>query len=290
MATADLINLLTKLKVDRTHGPGALYQPITLLWAISRASGEDGDRLAPWRETREQIAGLVECYGRPSEEDRIHQPLSALYRAGLWDLGPDASTLPNSHEEKWFKECQPDSGLVSDVYGLLRKSAEARAAAVRAMVPYFEEAPHEGLLLRLGLSESPSEQVLGRELAAEYRRLCARADAFWENRKDKRAPRMSNDPVRSGAAREAVILRSKGRCENPDCNGDIKDVTVAGRPLLEVDHVKDLAKDGDDNPFQMIALCPNCHTIKTHGRTREELTQKLFVVAKRLHEQTWAEG
>jgi hypothetical protein len=36
---------------------------------------------------------------------------------------------------------------------------------------------------------------------------------------------------------------------------------------------------------QMIALCPNCHTIKTHGRSREQLRRKLLAVAGRLHQE-----
>lgn len=34
--TASLVNLLSKLNVDRTHGPAALYQPITLLEVLRR--------------------------------------------------------------------------------------------------------------------------------------------------------------------------------------------------------------------------------------------------------------
>lgn len=279
---ASLASLLSKLNVDRTHGPAALYQPITLLWAISRA-GQGEPRLAPWLRTREEIAGLVECYGRPGEGDRIHYPLSALYRACLWDLGPDGVTLPDAREEAWFNEHRPDSGLVPSVYDLLRSSSDARVAAVRALARYFTDAPCDQLLFDLGLSESPAEEVLRQGLAAEYGRLCARADAFWSSKPDRRVSRTSNDPIRSRAARQAVILRSEGHCENPECSGDINDVTDAGKPLLEVDHIHDLALGGEDNPAQMVALCPNCHTIKTHGRTRERLRRELFAVAARRH-------
>jgi 5-methylcytosine-specific restriction protein A len=33
----------------------------------------------------------------------------------------------------------------------------------------------------------------------------------------------------------------------------------------------------------MIALCPNCHAIKTRGRTRENLRQELLTVARQRH-------
>ena len=62
-------------------------------------------------------------------------------------------------------------------------------------------------------------------------------------------------------------------------------MTDRGQPLLEVDHIQDLALGGEDNPAQMIALCPNCHTIKTHGRSREQLRRRLFIEAERLHQE-----
>jgi 5-methylcytosine-specific restriction protein A len=85
------------------------------------------------------------------------------------------------------------------------------------------------------------------------------------------------------SARRAV-LRSEGHCENPRCTGEPQDITDAGHPILEVDHIQDLANGGPDHPEQMIALCPNCHEIKTRGRTRERLRHELFTVARRRHE------
>jgi len=283
-----LVRLLTKLNVYYSDGLPALYQPITLLWAISRA-GRGEPRLVSWNETEREISALVECYGRPAETARVYYPIAALHNADLWELDADTAEVPNAHgssiPRRWFDEHQPRNGLVASVYTLVRDSPEARAAAVRALVEkYFVDAPHAALLSELGLSASPAEMAFS-DRVAEYRRLCERADVFWAGREDTRVPRTSADPVRSRAARQAVILRSKGRCENPDCTGDIQDVTDRGEPLLEVDHIQDIAKGGSDNPTQMIALCPNCHTTKTHGRTREQLRQKLLVVAERLHQE-----
>jgi 5-methylcytosine-specific restriction protein A len=291
LTTARLVRLLTSLNVYYSDGLPALYQPITLLWAMSRA-GRAEPRLISWDETEREISALVECYGRPAETARVHYPIAALHNAGLWELETDTAEVPNAHgssvPQRWFHEHQPRNGLVASVYTLVRNSPEAQAAAVRALVEkYFVEAPHAALLNELGLSASPAEMAFS-DRAAEYRRLCERADVFWTGREDTRAPRTSADPVRSRAAGRAVILRSKGRCENPYCTGDIQDVTDRGEPLLEVDHIQDIAKGGHDDPVQMIALCPNCHTIKTHGRSREQLRQKLLAVAERLHQELFA--
>ncbi|MFJ9551750.1 HNH endonuclease signature motif containing protein [Streptomyces erythrochromogenes] len=89
--------------------------------------------------------------------------------------------------------------------------------------------------------------------------------------------------MRIPSARKAVILRSEGRCENPLCAGQPVDISDMGDPLLDVDHVDQLAAGGDDHPAQMIALCPNCHRLKTYGRTRHELIAVLRETARERH-------
>jgi 5-methylcytosine-specific restriction protein A len=51
-----------------------------------------------------------------------------------------------------------------------------------------------------------------------------------------------------------------------------------------VDHVNELARGGQDIPDTMIALCPNCHALKTRGSNRQKLRRELLVVARTLHE------
>ena len=296
MTVDRLFRLLTRLNVYRSGGLPALYQPITLLWALARA-GRGAPRLVSWDETQRQIAALIKHYGRPGEGDRIYYRVAALYGAGLWELDTDSGTVPNAHgssiPQRWFDEHRPRSGLVTPVYELVRDSAEAQAAAVRALTEtYFVDANPAALLDELGLAGlrtgSPAEAAFSAR-AAEYRRLCDRVDVFWAERDTTRASRMSADPVRSAEARQAVLLRSEGRCENPGCTGDIHDLTDGGDPILEIDHIHDLALGGPDDPAQMIALCPNCHAIKTRGRTRKELRALLMATARRRHETLVAE-
>ena len=296
MTVDRLFRLLTRLNVYRSGGLPALYQPITLLWALARA-GRGAPRLVSWEETQRQIAALIKHYGRPGEGDRVYYPVAALYGAGLWELDTGAGTVPNAHgssiPQRWFDEHRPRSGLVTPVYELVRDSAEAQSAAVRALTEtYFVDANPAALLDELGLgglrTGSPAEAAFSAR-AAEYRRLCDRVDVFWAGRDSTRASRMSADPVRSADARQAVLLRSEGRCENPGCTGDIHDLTDGGDPILEIDHIHDLALGGPDDPAQMIALCPNCHAIKTRGRTRKELRALLMATARRRHETLVAE-
>ncbi|MFJ1796650.1 HNH endonuclease signature motif containing protein [Kitasatospora griseola] len=95
-------------------------------------------------------------------------------------------------------------------------------------------------------------------------------------------------PVRLRQAREAVLLRCEGKCENPGCGGQPDDVTDAGLPLLEVDHIEEIGAGGRDHPESMAALCPNCHAIKSRGRGRDVLRAVLAEVSTRKHK-TWME-
>ncbi|MER6494694.1 HNH endonuclease signature motif containing protein [Streptomyces griseorubiginosus] len=116
-----------------------------------------------------------------------------------------------------------------------------------------------------------------------YRRLTQNAEAKAEQRGQLKKPSLADRFVRDPSARAAVIRRSKGNCESPECAGHPKERTTAGQPILQVDHVQDLAKGGPDIPSNMIALCPNCHALKTYGVNKGRLQRLLAATARRLH-------
>jgi 5-methylcytosine-specific restriction protein A len=291
LTPARLEDILARLRVYHREGIPALYQPITLLWAFSRARrGEP--RLVSWPETQRQVKALFNNYGRDWEGDRVFYPIAALHTARLWELDADLAHVPSAHgssvPQRWFDDRQPNGGLAEPLYDLLRESPETLNAAVNVLIQnYFADADPTMLLSELGLSEtqvtSPLEISFAAR-AAEYQRLCERVDVFWRERDTRRADRSSSVPVRSADAREAVLFRSEGQCENPECTGDIDDSTESGAPILEIDHIHDLALGGDDDPLQMIALCPNCHARKTRGVKRYQLKPILLATAKARHE------
>lgn len=92
------------------------------------------------------------------------------------------------------------------------------------------------------------------------------------------------DPVRSTTAREAVLLRAEGQCESPLCNGMAPEPNRKGEAILDVDHIVDLAKGGDDDPLNMVAICPNCHAAKTRGARGHMWRRKLLAKARSAHE------
>ncbi|MEV0469156.1 HNH endonuclease [Streptomyces prunicolor] len=117
-----------------------------------------------------------------------------------------------------------------------------------------------------------------------YRLLRRRATEWEQTGMDQRRRlTLRQVRIRSGAASEAVITRSGGRCENPECLlPDLPYRTKRGKTLLEADHVDDHASGGRDHPAAMVALCPNCHRNKTHGVDGPELTERLRDVALKL--------
>lgn len=129
----------------------------------------------------------------------------------------------------------------------------------------------------------PGERDAGESDKDAYKRLAQRAEANAKRRGNLKKPTEADRYVRDPSARAAVIRRSKGDCESPNCEGHPKERTTAGLPILQVDHVRDLTKGGPDVPWNMIALCPNCHALKTYGVNRETLRRLLAATAKRLH-------
>lgn len=96
------------------------------------------------------------------------------------------------------------------------------------------------------------------------------------------------DYPRSAAARRAVLIRSDGRCESPRCTGMPAETGRRGQPILDVDHIEDLARGGEDHPRNMVALCPNCHACKTRGRNAARWRRELTRAAEQAHDRAIA--
>ncbi|MER6451919.1 HNH endonuclease signature motif containing protein [Streptomyces sp900105245] len=152
--------------------------------------------------------------------------------------------------------------------------------------PILDALREDDSLVRDHTQDTPLNETEGAEALGDherYRRLSAAAGRT-ASRRSARSRRTEVDRYfRSPAAREAVVLRSGGTCENPQCLGHPPELTDAGAPILEVDHINDLGNGGGDIPETMIALCPNCHALKTRGRNRRELQAALIGVAQQRH-------
>lgn len=287
----ELIRRIRTLVVDRAPGRPRLYQPVTLLWAIGRARRGD-PRVISWEETSDLLGSALDLHGGGP---RPEYPIAALVHAKLWnlpDFQPRDVPSAHGHPETWFNAKQPRGGLDKGAYELVRSSGAARIAAVYEILDsFFKDANPGPLLEDVGLlddhvaDDSPGGDLQGGTPPAardQYQRLCEVVENH-ESEPGRRSERNSSHLLRYPAARKAVLIRSEGRCENPGCPGQPDDVTDRGDPILEVDHIEQLAGGGRDYPSQMIALCPNCHAVKTRGRSRDRLITLLLAEAERLH-------
>jgi 5-methylcytosine-specific restriction protein A len=121
------------------------------------------------------------------------------------------------------------------------------------------------------------------QAAPSYAALVERIDQRGQPRRPDGVV-VRTDYQRSAAARRAVLIRSGGRCESPRCTGMPAEPGRRGQPILDVDHIQDLAKGGEDHPRNMVALCPNCHACKTRGRHVARWRQELTQAARQAHE------
>ncbi|XVQ10883.1 hypothetical protein ACQP1W_51735 [Spirillospora sp. CA-255316] len=283
-----LMEQLKGLRVASTADGPARHQPITLLWAMGRAAHHD-PRLVSWDAAHVELRGLLREYGQPSSRPRPEFPILALARTDLWELKGHTGAVPAAHGEPlgWMEEHNPHSGLSPWAYELAASSEEVRAETIADFGQrFFDGAIPQALLNDVGLQPAHTSRPTRQDLSdfEAYRRLCRSVEAAEARGDHDRTGRTTSErPVRSAHAVQAVVLRSRGRCENPLCTGQPNDVTDGGESILEVDHVEDRANWGRDHPIQMIALCPNCHAVKTRGQTREQLRRLLLTEARSRH-------
>ncbi|WP_344903208.1 HNH endonuclease signature motif containing protein [Actinomadura meridiana] len=287
-----LIQVLETLRIASTADGPARHQPITLLWAFGGAAHRH-PRLVPWRDAYSKLRDLMHEYGQLNSRPTPEFPIVALARTEIWELHGHTGAVPAAHGNPitWLEEQDPHCGLTAWAYELMASSESARMEAVATLGQRFfgGKLPKE-LLTEVGLHQT------GRSVAApsgrsnrraDYLRLCQTVEAAEaRGDHDRTSTTHREQPVRSASAVKAVLIRSGGQCENPLCTGQPDDVNRNGEPLLEVDHVTDRAAWGRDHPVQMVALCPNCHAVKTRGRTREQLREILRLEARTRHT-TW---
>ncbi|GAB2816440.1 hypothetical protein GCM10022221_13010 [Actinocorallia aurea] len=282
-------------------GRPTLKYAVAILWALGRAA-RGLPRTTNWQETHDGLKPLLDEFCREGENLRRNpaRAVNGLLRDGLWDLGPHAPLAPpkGGRPRSWYEAQEPVGGLVEVMYAWVTASEARLWAAVAAVEDFFElDDDAVRLLARVGLGEEsgPGDEAGRVRLDAaaagtwrplegdEFRELYATAVRLIERSEapGRRQAVTTSRPARSKAAREAVLARSGGRCEY--CGQDAPGVTGAGRPILEVDHVRELAAGGRDHPEQMIALCPNCHAVKTRGADRHAMAGELLERVARLH-------
>lgn len=91
---------------------------------------------------------------------------------------------------------------------------------------------------------------------------------------------------RSELVRRYALLRARSRCEG--CDSPPPFVDDRGNGFLEVHHIFRLADDGNDEPENVAALCPNCHRRAHYSADRLAFQATLVAKVRALEQEMLA--
>ncbi|WP_182881645.1 HNH endonuclease signature motif containing protein [Microbispora sp. H10949] len=232
-----------------------------------------GDGLIGDQHLKGGNATLAECQRQQIAIRYWHKPHGEPWRFQTWAVVVDRRYVwGKGTDKKWRREY---AWILAPVESPFR---DTWALEVRELLDDDDGETHDDTTgTEAPAADNPNDA------RHRYQAFCNSVESREHRNRGRSTRQRSERYFRSAQARLAVLLRAVGRCENPECTGQPEDVTDKGDPILEVDHVDELAKGGRDHPKSMIALCPNCHAIKTRGKTRHSLQRKLKAEALRRH-------
>ncbi|MFF8629412.1 HNH endonuclease [Streptomyces werraensis] len=256
---AALLARLGKLKVSR--GPGnpapSRHQPLSLLWAISRAADER-PRLTPWPTFQDEVGPLLVEFGLPNAKATPEYPFWHLQGSGLWEVrgipSELAEKMPNA---RTFAELQAEAGFTAETADLLRDPMTRLDAIATLCETYLEDIDRQSLFARTGLSGYTtagglliaSEEVSGGAAVDEYERV--------------NGPAPRREATRSVIVRDEALARRVKELENNRCQICGTTLRHLNRPYSQAAHIRGLGSPhhGPDELQNLLCLCPNCHVL-----------------------------
>jgi hypothetical protein len=89
--------------------------------------------------------------------------------------------------------------------------------------------------------------------------------------------------TRQYAVKQFALKRADGTCEF--CRADAPFLNDKGNPYLECHHITELANEGADHPYEVIAICPNCHRRAHHAvdraKVRSQMKRRVAMIERR---------
>ncbi|GAA3499263.1 hypothetical protein GCM10019016_063670 [Streptomyces prasinosporus] len=257
--SAALLARLRNLKVSR--GPGnpapSRHQPLSLLWAISRAADER-PRLTPWPTFRDEVGPLLVEFGLPNAKATSEYPFWHLQGSGLWEVrgvpSELAEKMPNA---RTFAELEPEAGFTAEAADLLRDPVTRLDAIATICETYLEDIDRQALFARTGLS---GYTAAGGLLTATGEESGGAATDEYE-RVTGPAPR--REATRSVIVRDEALARRVKELEDNRCQICGTALRHLNRPYSQAAHVRGLGSPhhGPDELQNLLCLCPNCHVL-----------------------------
>ncbi|WP_244302253.1 HNH endonuclease [Streptomyces viridosporus] len=240
-----LVDRLRNLKVHRQNGRPSRHKPLSLLWGISRiAAGKP--RLAPWREFRDEVGGLLAEFGLPESSVTPEYPFWRLKTSQLWrieGLPSDSSAEPSPATLDRFN---PEAGLSEQAAHLLDDPFVRSQAVAVLRETYLVDVDHHALMNRLGL--------------AGYESASGVPDGA-EEQETEPGPVSRRTVTLSRIVRDPELTTMVKRLHGDRCQVCGLQLSTHFSTYSEAAHIRGLGRphNGPDKLSNLLVLCPNHH-------------------------------
>ncbi|WP_328455353.1 HNH endonuclease [Streptomyces sp. NBC_00386] len=245
MAASVLMDRLGSLRVHQNNGSASRHKPLAILWAISRiANGQPG--LAPWRQFRDEVGGLLAEFGLPESSTTPEYPFWHLRTSGLWDLNglpPEPSAKPHAAT---FDRLNPRAGLTEQAANLLSDSFVRTQAIAVLRETYLADVDQPALLERLGLAGYESASGVPDDI---------------EDQEEETGPAARRTGMLSRIVRDTELAARVKQLHDDRCQVCGLQLTTRFGTYSEAAHIRGLGRPhhGPDKLSNLLVLCPNHH-------------------------------
>ena len=256
---ATLLERLRKLKVSR--GPGhpapSRHQPLSLLWAISRAADER-PRMTPWPRFREEVGPLLVEFGLPNAKATPEYPFWHLRGSGLWEVQGIPAELTDAMPKLSLLDAHhPRAGFKEEFADLLLDPVVRLDAIATLCETYLQDVDRQALFARTGLAGYTTAGGLA-NLPEDVN-----DDVGTDDPARATGPAPRRDTSRSVIVRDAALARKVKALEGDRCQ--VCDTTLRhlNRPYSQAAHIRGLGSPhhGPDELPNLLCLCANCHVL-----------------------------
>ncbi|MFI7103427.1 HNH endonuclease [Streptomyces sp. NPDC050161] len=245
LTPSELIDRLKSLKIHQRKGQQSRHKPLALLWGIARvAAGKE--RLALWRQFRDEVGGLMAEFGHPESSITPEYPFWHLRTSGLWDVRGVPSEQAGKPHAAAFDRANPEGGMTEQAALLLRDPFVRSQAIAVIRETYLADIGQHALMERLGLAGYESASGVGE---------CA------EDEETYRGPAERRTITSSRVARDIELAKKVKKLHDDRCQVCGLQLSTGFGTYSEAAHIRGLGRphDGPDELPNLLVLCPNHH-------------------------------
>ncbi|MFJ8647524.1 HNH endonuclease [Streptomyces sp. NPDC093546] len=245
MTVGVLMDKLRSLKVHQRNGRQSRHKPLALLWGISRvATGKPS--IAPWRQFRDEVGGLLAEFGHPNSSVTPEYPFWHLQTSQLWDVhGVPAQQAAKVHAAT-FDRLNPEGGIGRQAERLLSDPCVRSEAIAVLRETYLADIDQHALMERLGL--------------AGYESASGIAD-FAEDQVTGAGPAARRTVASSRIVRDTELSAKVKKLHGDRCQICGLQLSTRFGTYSEAAHIRGLGRphNGPDELPNLLVLCPNHH-------------------------------